>query len=79
MARLADQEQRDYLQSLASHLARLVSEGDPLPGRIAREALQTNLEFDYAFRLIVAIQEAIKALEGGNVTVGPWGEKYEQH
>ena len=75
----ATQAQRDYLQSLASHLARLVSEGDPLPSRIAREALLSNLEYHYAARLTTAAEDAIRALEEGNVRVGPWGEQYTQH
>lgn len=79
MARVATEDQRAYLQSLSSKLAQLISVGDPLASRIAREALLTNLDTEYAQKLITAAEDAIRALEEGNVTVGPWGERYEQH
>ena len=74
---LATQDQRDYLHSLASQLARLISGGDPLASRIAREANAALLTHEYAARLISLAEDAVRALEGGNVTVGPWGEQYE--
>lgn len=76
---MATEDQRAYLHSLSSKLAQLVSAGDPLPSRIAREALLTNLDHLYAQKLIEAAEDAIRALEGGNVTVGPWGQSYEQY
>jgi hypothetical protein len=76
---VATDAQRQYLHSLASHLARLISEGDPIASRVAREANLSSMTFDYAFRLIIAVEDAIKALEDGNVRVGPWGQQYEQH
>ena len=74
---IATQDQRDYLQSLSSKLAGLISGGDPLASRIAREANLSNMDTEYAARLIEAAEDAIRALEGGNVRVGPWGERYE--
>lgn len=82
MARLiprATEDQREYLQALSSQLAGLISEGDPLASRIAREALLSTMDTEYAARLIQAAEDAVRALQGGNVTVGPWGERYEQH
>lgn len=73
----ATTEQRHYLNSLASKLAGLISAGDPLASRIAREANLSNMDTEYAQRLIEAAEDAVRALEGGNVRVGPWGEKYE--
>ena len=73
----ATEEQRQYLHSLSSKLAQLISAGDPLASRIAREANLSTMDCEYAAKLIEAAEEAIRALEGGNVTVGPWGELYE--
>jgi hypothetical protein len=74
--REATQDQRDYLQALASKLAGLISSGDPLASRIAREANLSLMDYDYAARLIEAAEDAVRALEGGNVLVGPWGDQY---
>lgn len=73
----ATADQRQYLQALSSKLASLISGGDPLASRIAREANLATMDREYAARLIGAAEDAVRALEGGNVTVGPWGEKYE--
>lgn len=73
------QAQRHYLNSLASQLAGLISEGDPLASKIAREATLSIMTEEYAQRLIELAEDAIRALEGGNVRVGPWGEQYTQH
>lgn len=72
----ATDDQRHYLQALSSKLAGLISEGDPLAARIAREANLSNMDTVYAQNLIALAEDAIRALEGGNVTVGPWGEQY---
>lgn len=70
-------DQIHYLNSLSSKLAGLISAGDPLASRIAREANLSNMDTEYAARLIEAAEDAVRALEGGNVHVGPWGQKYE--
>ncbi len=69
-------DQRRYLQALSSQLAGLICVGDPLASRIAREALLSNLDRDYADKLIKLAEDAIRVLEDGNVTVGPWGAQY---
>lgn len=74
----ATTEQREYLTSLSSKLATLLCAGDPTASRIAREAVIGPMEYNYAKRLIQSAEDAIRALEGGNVVVGPWGEKYDQ-
>lgn len=72
----ATREQRMYLQSLASKLGTLMCAGDPTPSRIAREATIGTMYYDYAEKLTGLAEDAIRALESGNVVVGPWGDRY---
>lgn len=71
------EEQRDYLLSLASKLATLISPHDPMPERLVEAASKWDLDVNYVETLIEAAEDAIKAFETGAVVLGPWtGAQY---